>query len=80
MATKMLLKKLNSLFSREGDIQFSKNLKIKIYKTINAKEDNISSTEIRRRLREGESVSGMLPARIEKYIIKNNLYSGGAGK
>ncbi len=35
---------------------------------------DISSTEIRRRRREGESIRNMVPEVVERYIIKNNLY------
>lgn len=35
---------------------------------------DISSTDIRRRLRSGESVKYLLPAEVETYIIQNNLY------
>lgn len=34
----------------------------------------VSSTEIRRRLRCGESIHGYVPEKVEKYIIKNGLY------
>lgn len=34
----------------------------------------VSSTEIRRRLKNGESVSGLIPEQVYNYIIRNNLY------
>jgi nicotinate-nucleotide adenylyltransferase len=34
----------------------------------------ISSTEIRKRIREGLSVRYMIPEKVEKYIIENRLY------
>jgi nicotinate-nucleotide adenylyltransferase len=37
---------------------------------------DISSTEIRRRVREGLSVSGLVPASVEHYIEKYELYTG----
>lgn len=35
---------------------------------------DVSATEIRRRLRKGESVDGMLPPAVEVYIRENRLY------
>ena len=35
---------------------------------------DISSTEIRNRLKEGASVEGMLPKAVEEYIVKEGLY------
>lgn len=35
---------------------------------------NISSTEIRRRIRNGEPVSGLIDPRVENYIARNRLY------
>lgn len=39
---------------------------------------DVSATEIRRRLREGESVDGMLDPAVAQYIQKHNLYKTGA--
>ncbi len=41
----------------------------------NAPLHDVSSTEIRRRISSGESVSGLVNPGVEKYIIDNNLYS-----
>ncbi len=35
---------------------------------------NISSTEIRKRLKEGKSIAGLVPPQVEEYIIKHKLY------
>ena len=35
----------------------------------------VSSTEIRRRVSDGESISGLVPPLVEDYIIKNGLYA-----
>lgn len=37
---------------------------------------DISSTEIRRRIRRGLSIQGMVPKKIESYIFENSLYKG----
>ena len=36
----------------------------------------VSSTEIRKRIREGASLEGMVPEAVEEYIKKNQLYLG----
>ena len=41
----------------------------------NAPLHDVSSTEIRRRISSGESVSGLVNPEVEKYIRDNNLYS-----
>ena len=35
---------------------------------------NVSATEIRRRIRHGEPITGLVPARVEEYIEKQALY------
>ncbi len=35
---------------------------------------NVSSTEIRRRARLGESLAGLVDRRVERYIEQNHLY------
>ena len=35
---------------------------------------HVSATEIRRRIRHGESISGLVPPRVEDYILKQALY------
>jgi nicotinate-nucleotide adenylyltransferase len=36
---------------------------------------DISSTEIRRRIKAGESISGMVPRAVEDFIRKEGLYA-----
>ena len=35
---------------------------------------HVSATEIRRRIRQGEPISGLVPPRVEEYIQKQALY------
>ena len=34
----------------------------------------ISSRELRRMIREGKSISGLIPQKVEEYIVKEGLY------
>lgn len=42
--------------------------------SVNAGHYSISSTEIRKRIKEGRSLAGRLPAKLEDYIRQNKLY------
>ena len=35
---------------------------------------DISSTAIRMRIREGKSIAGMVPAKVEEYLKRNDVY------
>jgi nicotinic acid mononucleotide adenylyltransferase len=37
-------------------------------------ESRVSATEVRRRLEQGRSIRGLVPPRVEEYIIKQALY------
>lgn len=39
-------------------------------------EFNVSSTQIRNNIKKGESISGLVCAEVEEYILKNELYKG----
>jgi nicotinate-nucleotide adenylyltransferase len=43
---------------------------------VDAPTPDVSSTEIRRRIRAGESVSGLVPVPVERYLQRHGLYSG----
>ncbi len=55
------LNRANPKFKQQAIIQRSPLIKI-------------SATEIRRRIKEGESISQLVPPAVEQYIYKNNLY------
>lgn len=42
---------------------------------VDAPTPDVSSTEIRRRLRTGESLSGLVPAAVETHIVQHGLYA-----
>jgi nicotinate-nucleotide adenylyltransferase len=41
---------------------------------VNAPTPDVSSTEIRRRMREGESLRGLVPPAVEEHILRHSLY------
>ena len=45
---------------------------------VNAPTPDVSSTDIRRRLVDGESIAGLVPPAVEAHISKHRLYSGEA--
>lgn len=47
---------------------------IRFKKIINFHPDNLSSTEIRKRICDGKPLTGFVPPDVEVYIIKNKLY------
>lgn len=61
------------VFSRKG-YKFVKNPDLRIEKIIDLKRDNISSSEIRQNVKQGKSISKLVPRKVEEYIKKNNLY------
>tara|TARA_B110000196_G_C21104940_1_gene644653 strand:+ start:595 stop:1185 length:591 start_codon:yes stop_codon:yes gene_type:complete len=60
------------LFQRKGD-DFPKVINSNI-KIIEKEIDNISSTNIRRKIQNNKSLNGLVPINVEEYILKNNLY------
>ena len=42
---------------------------------VDARTPDVSSTDIRRRLRTGASISGLVPPRVERHILRHRLYS-----
>ena len=47
---------------------------INIIATIDMGAENISSTEIRERVKEGKFISQLVPSAVEEYITKNRIY------
>jgi len=46
------------------------------FKILKGKEYKITSTDIRKKISNGESIEGLIPKNVEKFILKNNLYKG----
>jgi nicotinate-nucleotide adenylyltransferase len=43
---------------------------------VDAHTPDISATDIRRRVRDGDSIRGLVPAAVEHYISDHRLYRG----
>lgn len=43
-------------------------------KLLNTSVMTVSSTEVRERIKKGESIRGLVPERVEQYILQNGLY------
>jgi nicotinate-nucleotide adenylyltransferase len=41
---------------------------------VDARTSDVSSTDIRRRLREGMPIAGLVPSQVERYIVQQRLY------
>jgi nicotinate-nucleotide adenylyltransferase len=41
---------------------------------VDARTSEVSSTDVRRRVREGMSIAGLVPSQVEKYIVRQRLY------
>jgi nicotinate-nucleotide adenylyltransferase len=41
---------------------------------VDARTSNVSSTDIRRRMRDGTSITGLVPPRVEAHIVRHRLY------
>jgi nicotinate-nucleotide adenylyltransferase len=44
---------------------------------VDAPTSDVSSTDIRRRLRAGEALTGLVPAAVERHIVQHGLYTDG---
>ena len=61
----------HSVREREKNLFFKKNKKL-IY--IRMHPDECSSTKVREFISKGQPIAGLIPASVEKYILKNKLY------
>ena len=61
------------VIKREGYDYSEKNLRLEAFLEDN--QSSVSSSEIRKRIMAAESVTGLVPRAVERYIHKNHLYS-----
>ena len=71
---KELLKEIEFIVFKRKGYHLKVIRGMRIHKRFNYKENNISSTEIRKRAREGKSLKALVPLSIERYIKKEGLY------
>lgn len=60
----MIVNKLAKYYSESG----------KMFRKLVGEPIELNSTEIREAVKNGQSISNMVPPKVEKYIIENNLY------
>lgn len=63
--------KLGRTASRDAHTIALRKSSVHLLTTVNS---HISSTEIRRRVEHGQSIDGLVPARVEEYILRQALY------
>jgi len=68
------------VFQRQGSLDLPENPLMQKYANrihnLEMREnlDHISSTEVRQRIRAGQSIDGLVPAEVAAYIMQHNLY------
>ena len=68
--------RMNNLEDMEREIRKKEELYNADIYSVNIPDVNISSTEIRRRVRYGETIKYIVPDGVRKYIMENGLYKG----
>jgi nicotinate-nucleotide adenylyltransferase len=72
--SKELLKEAEFIVLERKNYPLKKIGGLKILKTIKDNKCSISSTQIRKKIKEGKSIKNLVPIEVEKYIKKNKLY------
>ena len=71
---KELFKEIEFIVFKRAGYPIKKVKNMRIFKVRVYKANNISSTEVRKRAREGESLKNLVPYSVSKYIKQNKLY------
>jgi len=72
---KKLVKETKFIISARKGYKLARNPDLRIEKIVDLKQDNISSKSIREKVKEGKSISKLVPRKVEEYIKKNKLYA-----
>jgi nicotinate-nucleotide adenylyltransferase len=69
-----LIKEINFIIFKRVNYPIKKIKGLTVYKIVNLAGRNISSTEIRKKIKQEKSIKRLVPIKVEEYIKKNKLY------